>query len=194
MSSHHVVREQQEPALIIADLSASGIEIIEPLLEWSPTIIVLEECLEKVLSWGIKVDGVVVSKEHLDTVKALLEEQEPIHYLINSSEAVAVAIQFLIDRKYEAVNIIGESSGLFSGLTPFTKALQIVIHNASQRCYYTAGHFHKWVVKGTMFGTFPALPQTETNGLINSNDQWVAEKEGRIALSAKAPFWAIEYI
>jgi len=180
--------------LIIADLGTSSIKIIEPLLEWSPTIIVLEECLEKVLSWGFKVDGAVVSKENLSKVKALLEEQEPIHYLISANKGVAEAIQFLIDRKYEAVNIIGESNALFSVLTPFTNTLQIVIHSDAQRCYYTDGHFHKWVVKGTMFGTSSALSDVQTNGLINSDDKWVAEKEGRISLSAKDPFWAIEYL
>ena len=194
MSSHHVVREQQEPALIIADLTSSNIKIIEPLLEWSPTIIVLEECLEKAVSWGIKVDGVVVSKENLNKAKKLLEEQEPIHYLVNEKELITEAIQFLIKGKYEAVNVIVDANLLFSELVPFTNNLQIVIHNEVQRCYYTAGHFHKWVVEGTTFGTFPALSQVETNGLANNNDKWVAEKEGRISLSAKEPFWAIEYL
>ena len=56
MSSHHFVKEDQEPALIIADASAVSFEKIQELLEWSPTVIVMESSLEMVLSWGIKMD------------------------------------------------------------------------------------------------------------------------------------------
>ena len=43
MSSHHFVKEGQEPALLIMD--ALSLALIEPLLEWAPQVIVCENAL-----------------------------------------------------------------------------------------------------------------------------------------------------
>jgi len=62
MSSHHFVKEQQEPALLILDTSVSY-ETMSPLLEWSPTVLVTELAIDAVLSWGIKVDVILATSE-----------------------------------------------------------------------------------------------------------------------------------
>ncbi|HYG16495.1 MAG TPA: thiamine diphosphokinase, partial [Bacteroidia bacterium] len=41
MSSHHFVKEKQEPALIIANGEACSRELLGQLLEWQPTVMVL---------------------------------------------------------------------------------------------------------------------------------------------------------
>ena len=56
MSSHHIVRDDQEPALIIANGASCNIELLGQLLEWSPLVIVLDSAMERVLELGIKVD------------------------------------------------------------------------------------------------------------------------------------------
>ena len=56
MSSHHIVRDDQEPALIIANGAACSEELIGQLLEWSPLVIVLDSAIKRVLELGIKVD------------------------------------------------------------------------------------------------------------------------------------------
>ena len=56
MSSHHIVRDDQEPALIIANGLACNTELLGQLLEWSPLVIVLDAAIERVLDLGIKVD------------------------------------------------------------------------------------------------------------------------------------------
>ncbi|RZK41505.1 MAG: thiamine pyrophosphokinase, partial [Pedobacter sp.] len=40
MSSHHIVREKQEPALYIHQLGNFDEEKLGQLLEWSPTVLV----------------------------------------------------------------------------------------------------------------------------------------------------------
>lgn len=54
MSSHHFVKENQEPALLILCTEAIPFEKLQEILEWSPTVITTEGCIEKVLGWGIK--------------------------------------------------------------------------------------------------------------------------------------------
>ena len=56
MSSHHIIRDKQEPALIIANGEECSMDLLEQLLEWSPTVVVLDGAIERVISLGIKVD------------------------------------------------------------------------------------------------------------------------------------------
>jgi hypothetical protein len=65
MSSHHIVREKQEPALYIHDLGAFDEEYLGQILEWSPTLIVNGESYEKVISMGLKVDVILNAAEEL---------------------------------------------------------------------------------------------------------------------------------
>ena len=54
MSSHHIVRDDQAPALIIANGEACSEELLGQLLEWSPTVIVLDAAIERVIKLGSK--------------------------------------------------------------------------------------------------------------------------------------------
>ena len=46
MSSHHFVKEQQEPAVFILEVEGISFETVAPLLEWSPTLLVAQEAVE----------------------------------------------------------------------------------------------------------------------------------------------------
>lgn len=59
MSSHHIVRDEQELAIIIADIQKQYWSAINQLLGWIPTIVVTEECINEILLQGIKVDVVI---------------------------------------------------------------------------------------------------------------------------------------
>lgn len=56
MSSHHIVRENQEPALVVADFHALDSEQLGQLLEWSPMIVTDAANVDFLLAEGIKVD------------------------------------------------------------------------------------------------------------------------------------------
>ena len=56
MSSHHIVRDDQEPALIIANGAACSDELLGQLLEWSPLVVVLDSAMVRVMEMDIKVD------------------------------------------------------------------------------------------------------------------------------------------
>src|SRR5690606_40296637 len=79
MSSHHIVRENQEPALLVEDFAALSEEYLGQLLEWSPTIITSLENLDYFLTRDIKVDI-------LYGVEKISEAQEEIKYLPRSEE------------------------------------------------------------------------------------------------------------
>jgi thiamine pyrophosphokinase len=56
MSSHHIVRDDQEPALIIANGAECSNELLGQLLEWSPLVIVLDSAIERAIKLEIKID------------------------------------------------------------------------------------------------------------------------------------------
>ena len=79
MSSHHFVKEGQEPALFI--LEPISFQVASPLLEWAPLVLVSANALDDVLRWGIKIDVVLVEKSRVETLTRNLLEQVPIKIL-----------------------------------------------------------------------------------------------------------------
>ena len=57
MSSHHIVRDDQEPALIIANGEACSDDLLDQLMEWSPFVLVLDGAIHRVLEKQIKFDA-----------------------------------------------------------------------------------------------------------------------------------------
>ncbi len=108
MSSHHVVREKQEPALIIANGEACSFELLGQLLEWSPTVIVLDGALARVAELGIKVD-VILGDFDSRTPDDLLSSQYPVKVVHTPDQEytdLEKAIHYLIQEEYPAANIV----------------------------------------------------------------------------------------
>ncbi len=108
MSSHHFVKEDQEPALLILNANAISFEKVQELLEWSPTVIISEEVVEEVTGWGIKIDILLCAEENVNEFKQSLVDQSPIRFISyhNKNEALSTAYYFLAAAKYKAVNIL----------------------------------------------------------------------------------------
>ena len=78
MSSHHIVKDKQEPALIIANGEDCSYDLLSQLLEWSPTVLVLDGAITRVLELGIKVDIVLGDFDSAKNIEELLIDQQPI--------------------------------------------------------------------------------------------------------------------
>ncbi len=75
MSSHHFVKEFQEPALLILSLEEKSIEKLESLLEWAPYVIVHENVFADILNREIKIDAVLCQKVNRELILNLIEMQ-----------------------------------------------------------------------------------------------------------------------
>ena len=78
MSSHHIVRDDQEPALIIANGASCNEELLGQLLEWSPLVVVLDSAIERVIDLNIKIDVVLGDFDRDFNPYELLKSQYPI--------------------------------------------------------------------------------------------------------------------
>lgn len=143
MSSHHIIREKQEPALYIHNLGTFNEEYLGQLLEWSPTLIVNEPVYEKALSMGLKVDAVVTSGE-----TAAFQENTKV--ISAKKEALDAVLDDLIAEQYPAVNVIDIQSNLRE-LGSYIEAINIVVFTGTEKAYAVKSGFKVWKPKGSIF-------------------------------------------
>ena len=184
MSSHHFVKEKQEPALIIADLIGFDEEYLGQLLEWSPTVLVPSHLIEKVISLGIKVDVVLISdneeinnQEHLKLVKTNVDFLED-------------ALKYLVFEGYPAVNIV-HSKFEEKSYSLFIDAIDVVIFKGEQKIYSVNSGFSKWKISGEEISVFhpESIQNLSFSGLekINENE-FKTLKDGFFSFTFNQPY------
>lgn len=143
MSSHHIVREKQEPALYIHELGNFSEEYLGQLLEWSPTLIVNGAVYEKVLSLGLKVDVV------LNTLEGVAV-QENTKSIIGPGDEYNTVMNYLISEKYPAVNVIDNDKDL-ADLAFYIDRINIVLFTPEEKSYAVKTGFSIWKPAGSVF-------------------------------------------
>ncbi|OOG73334.1 thiamine pyrophosphokinase [Algoriphagus sp. A40] len=152
MSSHHFVKDQQEPAVFILDTAELSFETVSPLLEWVPTVLVGQECLENVLSWGIKVDLILATETFQKDNLHLLEEQYPVKFLTASPEnTLDEGLQYLLATKHPATHLVGLSHLKHVDLGEKLELFDLTIMDAGWKYYpVKSGKFKKWFAESTI--------------------------------------------
>ncbi|AEL25437.1 hypothetical protein [Cyclobacterium marinum] len=146
MSSHHFVKDQQEPALLLLLETIEDTEILSSLLEWVPTVLVTQNNVQKIMSLGIKIDGILATKEFQNANLSLLEEQHPVIFITSDEEAfLEVGLDYLREKKHHAVNILNFDPLRIGELVPQLLNLDIVFFQNGIR-YFPAkkGKIKKW--------------------------------------------------
>lgn len=190
MSSHHFVREGQEPALFI--LEATHYSDAEGLLEWAPLVIVTESALEEVLLWGIKIDVVMASHKTVEDLTSRLLDQTPIKILSAGDDSVEAALLFLTSLGQSAVCIIAPtfSENLRQKIENRPGKLQVTVKAGMQKwAFVQSGNFRKWYQAGAVIGfsdqslghKITGL-KAQKNGFELTEDQW-------ISIEGAKPFW-----
>ncbi len=165
MSSHHIVREGQEPALIIANGESCSTELLGQLLEWSPFVVVLDGAITRVLELGIKIDvllGDFDSKNH--AVEQIQQQQkiEVVHTPDQNKTDLQKGIEFLIARGFDAVNIIWATGrradhnlSNITDIVRYKSQLSIVLHDDYSKLFQLPKRYQKWYTKGTALSLMP---------------------------------------
>jgi hypothetical protein len=156
MSSHHIVREKQEPALYIHNLGNFDEEYLGQLLEWSPTLIVNSGNYEKVVSLGLKVDVVINS-----AADAVFQENTKV--IKGVDDNLQAVLNHLVAEKYPAVNIITTEAKLMD-LTAYLGDIDIVLFTEMEKKYAIKSGFSVWKPKGSVF-KIEVISYFETNNL-----------------------------
>lgn len=165
MSSHHIVRDDQEPALIIANGAACSKELLGQLLEWSPFVVVLDSAMDRVLDLGIKVDVLLGDFDRDFDPNSYKEAQFPleiIHTPNQDKTDLEKAFDFLIERGHQAVNVIWATGRRadhtitnITNIVRYRNILKIVILDDHSKIFLLPEKFQKWYPKNTPLSLIP---------------------------------------
>lgn len=161
MSSHHIIRENQEPALLLIDVEAISEELLGQLLEWSPIVMTTQDHVDFLLSRGIKVDVIFSTIEVPDNVQEgtiVIESkgreqlyEEVLAYLESKNQFV---VHILCDRAFMEQDI-------------FVNERFTVIAFSNNTRYIAAASFEKWLPKGQVLLIEGGCT---TNGLVKEGE------------------------
>ena len=181
MSSHHIVREKQEPALLIIDLDHFNTELLGQLLEWSPTVLVTDTSYEKVNAMGIKIDAIF-------TTKVSCSIQAHTRIIPCTDNQLADALKYLVAEQYPAVNIIDHSFCL-KDYALFADLINLVVFVGNQKIFPIRSGFSKWQVAKQNISLMHEASNVHTFGLLpTSNTMFKTEKDGFYGLTFDQPF------
>lgn len=165
MSSHHIVRTDQEPALIIANGQSCSNELLGQLLEWSPLVVVLDSAIQRVIDLNIKVD-VLLGDFDRDFDPILYEQQQfplEIVYTPNQDKTdLEKAFDYLIERKIPAVNVVwatgrraDHSITNMTNIVRYRNKLKIVILDDYSKIFLLQPDFKKWYSANSILSLIP---------------------------------------
>ncbi|OXA70547.1 thiamine diphosphokinase [Flavobacterium aquidurense] len=176
MSSHHIVRDDQEPALIIANGAACNPELLGQLLEWSPLVIVLDSAIERVVDLGIKIDVLLGDFDHGFDPEIYKTSQYPIeivHTPDQDKTDLEKAFDYLIARKIPAVNVVWATGKRadhtitnLTNIVRYRNLLKIVILDDHSKIFLLPNKFEKWYTAKTPISL---IPIGVVNGINSTN-------------------------
>jgi thiamine pyrophosphokinase len=176
MSSHHIVRDDQEPALIIANGASCDPELLGQLLEWSPLVIVLDSAMERVLELGIKVDVLLGDFDHGFDPEVYKTSQYPIeivHTPDQDKTDLEKAFEYLIQRKIPAVNVVWATGKRadhtitnITNIVRYRNSIKIVVLDDHSKIFLLPQKFEKWYTAGTPISL---IPIGVVNGIYSKN-------------------------
>ncbi|MCE2895804.1 MAG: hypothetical protein LW721_15335 [Flammeovirgaceae bacterium] len=190
MSSHHFVKEDQEPALLIVNPTAISFEKIQELLEWSPTVIVSAEAIITVQGWGIKMDAVLCLEGQQEELAVNLADQVPIRFITFAEEMniLSVGYDLLRNSNYKAVNVLVERLADLEVIQRFSFIDVEVFFDQKRWVYIESGRFEKWLSQGNQLSIYPIVQTT----LLNLDQHLTSIQDGKVKLESASPFWVGE--
>ena len=184
MSSHHIVRDDQEPALIIANGESCSSELLGQLLEWSPIVVVLDSAITRVIELGIKVDVLLGDFDRNFNAEKYKDSQYPIeivHKPNQNKTDLEKAFDYLIERKIPAVNVVWATGRRadhtitnVTNIVRYKNELKIVILDDYSKVFQLPKKFQKWYPAKTILSL---IPIGSVDGISSENLEYPLEND-----------------
>lgn len=165
MSSHHFVKDKQEPALIIANGEACSFELLGQLLEWNPFIVVLDGAAERVMQLGIQFDvllGDFDKEHHFEEIRQIFPNLKIVHTPDQNKTDLQKGIEYLISNGHSAVNIVwatGRRSDHFvaniASIATYYDKINLTLIDDYSKIYTVKSPFKKHFNKGDILSLIP---------------------------------------
>ncbi len=184
MSSHHIVRDDQEPALIIANGAACSDELLGQLLEWTPLVVVLDSAMERVVELGIKVDVLLGDFDRGFDANYYKETHYPIEIIHTPDENktdLEKAFDYLYARKIPAVNVVWATGKRadhtitnLTNIANYRDKLKIVIIDDHSKVFLLPRKYEKWYTEKTLISL---IPIGEVTGIHSTNLHYTLKED-----------------
>jgi thiamine pyrophosphokinase len=165
MSSHHIVRDDQEPALIIANGASCSFELLGQLLEWAPIVVVLDNAIERVLQLDIKIDVLLGDFDDDFDPEIYKEKQYPLEIVTipdQNKTDLEKAFDYLIEKGHKAVNVVWATGKRadhtitnITNIVSYRNKLKIVILDDHSKIFLLPNKFEKWYPANTPISLIP---------------------------------------
>jgi len=165
MSSHHIVRDDQEPALIIANGASCSFELLGQLLEWSPIVVVLDNAIDRVLQLDIKVDVLLGDFDDDFDPEIYKEKQYPLEIVYTPNQEktdLEKALDYLVENGHKAVNIVWATGkradhtlANITSIVSYRDKIKIVIIDDHSKIFLLPKRFEKWYTANTPISLIP---------------------------------------
>ena len=188
MSSHHFVKEGQEPALFVVDPIAD--DHLMSILEWSPLVIVTGKAMLKVASWGIRVDAIVLDApaHNESVVNDTVGHVGHAHVIDGSTGYPDSVLSYLRDKNQYALQVLVQSAERCFGDWEHADDFQIALIDSSMKwSRIQDGHFEKWMPEGSTLFTHGEKLSVKPGGL--NGNVVTAVAPGIIEVRSPGPFW-----
>ncbi len=165
MSSHHIVRENQEPALVIANGAACSGELLGQLLEWSPYVVVLDGALPRVLDLNLKIDALLGDFDREFNPEIVWQFQSDVAIVRTPDQDktdLEKAFDFLIERGHRAANVVWATGRRadhtltnLTNIVRYRDRLAVTLFDDHSRVFLLPRNFEKWYPAGTPLSLIP---------------------------------------
>jgi hypothetical protein len=167
------------------------------LLEWAPTILVSDNMVDKVLTWGIRIDAIVGEQNVLTSVENSLRGQQQVDFLVASrGQSIARAADYLANRNQHHMTVItGNFDEIRRAVEEQLQKVGIVVQDKDVRWIPLRGKLSKWVNKDAKF-IIREAPHRDVRiaGLRPVGDHCVTDTEGMISISSLELIWVGEFL
>jgi thiamine pyrophosphokinase len=184
MSSHHFVRDGQEPALIIANGEACSMDLLGQLLEWNPYVLVLDGALHRVLDLQIKFDALLGDFDSMASPVEEISHMEGVELIHRPDQELTdlqKGIEWLHSRGQTAANIAWATGrradhhfNNIATLPRYAGKMELTIVDDYSRVYNLPKSFKKWYPAGTKLSLLPVnrvIGVTTSNLAFNLTDE-----------------------
>ncbi len=194
MSSHHFVKEKQEPALFIHSEQGLDLELLGQLLEWSPFVIADEHVLYYLNHEPIKIDVVLQQNLSDEEIEEWTANQSDLVILkVSSTENKLMAVlQYLEKEQHKALSLLACSDEQIQKLQGISTNIDIIQYADDYKGFFMMHDFKKWKVKDAVFEIFAET--VETKNLVYCNHHtWKVLNDGLVEITLNKKTYIKEY-
>jgi len=194
MSSHHIIRDQQEPALLVLSLKNTSFELIEQLLEWSPTVLCTPQTFELFLSKNTKFDYLLSNQTNIT-----LQGERPfadfqVVICDQSIDYLQAGLQILSKLGHEFVHVIDDEKFDLLSFEMYDCMCKPIYVNQKGKSFWLKEHFSMWLSANTRL-TCSGVKLSSVENLLFDPVQGDLQvvNDGQVAFDVEQPAWLTIY-